>query len=92
MIDMTTISKVPVVMFVGMQDDLAPPSDTRWARDQVKTTVHYEEIDNFDHASFVLGKNTSYVDTALTWAEKYDPIHHHKKKAAEVSMINLWLY
>ena len=52
-------------MFVGKQDDLATPKDTQWARDQIKTTIHYEELDNFDHGSFMLGKDMSFMKNVL---------------------------
>lgn len=64
-IDVSKISHVPIAMFVGKQDDLATPEDTRWARDEIKTTIYYEELDNFDHGSFMLGKDMSFMKTVL---------------------------
>lgn len=64
-IDVSKISHVPVAMFVGKQDDLATPEDTQWARDQIKTTIYYEELDQFDHGSFMLGKDMSFMERVL---------------------------
>jgi hypothetical protein len=52
-------------MFVGEEDPLSAPQDTAWAYSQIQPSsrVHYEEIPNFDHESFTLGKNMTYVDT-----------------------------
>ena len=59
-IDLSKI-EVPIAMFVGKQDDLANPLDTRWARSQIPSTYHHEEIGNFDHGSFTIGKDMSYL-------------------------------
>ena len=66
-------------MFVGKQDDLANPIDTRWAREQIKTTQYYEEIDDFDHGSFTIGKDMSYLKKCL---EILNIINHDKKMKA----------
>ena len=47
-------------MFAGKYDDLANPTDTRNVRDNIKTVKKYVEIDNFDHGSFLLGKDMIY--------------------------------
>jgi hypothetical protein len=52
-------------MFVGKQDDLAVPEDTQWARDEIQSTIYYEEINNFNHGSFLLGKDMSFMDNVL---------------------------
>lgn len=58
---------VPVAMFVGAEDDLADPLDTKWAADQIGTPViHYEVIPNFDHGSFCMGMDMSYMNTVVT--------------------------
>jgi hypothetical protein len=33
LVDLTSITEVPVAMFVGLEDDLGDPSDAQWARD-----------------------------------------------------------
>lgn len=77
--DLTQIDKVPVAMFVGKQDDLAVPEDTQWARDQIPSTIYYEEIDNFDHGSFMLGKDMSFMDNVLAIVAQQLKIDQIKK-------------
>jgi len=56
------IDKVPIALFAGKYDDLATVEDARWAREQIKSKyLIYKEIDQFDHSSFLLGKNMSYL-------------------------------
>jgi len=49
-------------MFVGKQDDLATPEVGQWTKSKLKNTVYYKELDNWDHASFSIGKDMSYFD------------------------------
>jgi hypothetical protein len=63
--DLHKIDKVPVAMFVAGNDSLAPPDDTRWLKTQVPSTIYYEEIPNFDHRSFLIGKNMTFMDNVL---------------------------
>jgi len=91
-IDVGKISHVPIAMFVGKQDPLANPTDTQWARDQIKTTIHYEEINNFDHGSFMLGKDMSFMDTVLKVVAqqvKVDKIEQDAEKSG-VNIANLY--
>ena len=67
----------PTAMFVGKVDDLGNLTDARWARDTIKSgdhgsLVHYEE-DDAGHATFIVGKDMSYFDRAMTLIEKYNP-------------------
>ena len=52
-------------MFVGKQDEIANPIDTFWAKEHVKTTIFYNEIENFDHGSFTVGRDMSYLKDCL---------------------------
>ena len=71
-IDLKKIQKVSVAMFVGKNDDVANPIDTRWAKKKVNTTLFYEEIDNFDHGSFTIGRNMSYLKDVLVLLNSYN--------------------
>jgi len=68
------ITDVPVAMFVGTEDDLGDPTDTRWARDTIasggQAVVHYEEM-AAGHASFLIGKDMTWVDRALELSDHY---------------------
>jgi hypothetical protein len=64
-------------MFVGTEDDLGDVIDTRWARDTIKSggdaVVHYEEM-KAGHASFLIGKDMSWVDRAKDLISHYNPV------------------
>ena len=60
-------------MFVGKNDYLGPPEMGKWTRDQINSTVHYQEIDQWDHWSFTAGKNMSYFEDVLALMSKYNP-------------------
>uniref|UniRef100_A0A7S3CLY6 Uncharacterized protein n=1 Tax=Strombidium rassoulzadegani TaxID=1082188 RepID=A0A7S3CLY6_9SPIT len=74
-IDIKKIKDVPIAMFVGKQDELANPTDARWARDQLKSEMaHYEEIDQFDHSSFNIGKDLSYFERVISVVKVFNPL------------------
>jgi hypothetical protein len=53
---------VPIALFAGKYDDLATVEDARWAKEQIQSKyLNYKEIDQFDHSSFLLGKDMSYL-------------------------------
>ena len=52
-------------MFVGEKDDIATPGDCQWAHSQIKSVVHYEEIPGFNHGSFSMAKDMSYMNKVL---------------------------
>lgn len=60
-------------MFVGKQDQLAVPADTRWEKDQMKSVVFYKEYDNTEHSSFSLGKEAhTFLDDLLNLLKIYN--------------------
>jgi len=71
------ITDVPIAMFVGKEDDLGDVTDTRWARDAIKSggdaMVYYEEM-SAGHASFLIGKDMTWVDRAKGLIAKYNPV------------------
>ena len=71
-INLENIQKVDVAMFAGKQDALANPIDTRNVRDSIKTVKKYMEIDNFDHGSFLLGKDMSYLEEVVALMNQYN--------------------
>jgi len=46
-------------MFVGTQDELANTVDNKWAKNQIKSIVHYGEYDLW-HISFFIAKDYSF--------------------------------
>lgn len=61
-------------MFVGKKDDLGTPALGQWTKNQLKNTVHYVELDNWDHSSFSIGKDMSYFEEVLALMSKYNPV------------------
>ena len=60
-------------MFVGLEDELAVSSDTRWETSQMKSVVFYKEYDNIDHGSFNLGNQSNQVlDDLVQLVKKYN--------------------
>jgi hypothetical protein len=60
-------------MFVGAEDDLADPIDTKWASEQIGAPmIHYEVIPNFDHGSFTMCIDCSYLNTVKTLIGQYN--------------------
>jgi len=86
-IDLTAIKSVPVAYFVGKQDPLANLADVKWASEQTPTTVHYQEIDNCDHGSYLLGKDMSFLKDVVPLVKKYNG-----KGKGNKTIRNLWLY
>lgn len=72
-INLSNIDQVPVAMFVGTKDDLGDVKDCEWARDQIKSIAHYEEVEA-GHASFLIGKDMSYFDNVMKLVSKYNPV------------------
>jgi len=64
------IKKVPIAMFVGLQDDLADPVDTRNLRSSLNTVSFYQEYDQMDHGSFLIGKNMDYFSDVIAQLHK----------------------
>ncbi|CDW83495.1 ab-hydrolase associated lipase region family protein [Stylonychia lemnae] len=72
-IEISNIQKVPVAMFVGTKDELANTIDNRWAKDQIKSIVHYKEY-NLGHLSFFFAKDYSFfTEDVMGIIEKYHP-------------------
>jgi len=67
------IRKVPIAMYVGMQDPLANYMDTRWIRDSISSVMSYTEIYDFDHSSFLSGTNMTYVDDVIDHMKEFNP-------------------
>jgi hypothetical protein len=69
------IKNIPVAMFVGNEDDLGDTTDARWARDEINSEgtalQFYTEI-SAGHATFMVGKDMSYVDTLLDLVAKHN--------------------
>ena len=72
-IKLSDIKKMPIAMFVGADDHLATPGDAVWEQEQLGNVVHFEVMSNFDHESFMLGFDTSYITRALDLVKKYNP-------------------
>jgi len=55
--------KTPLAMFVGKQDPLSTPSANAWTKKELsQKPVYYKERDQWDHGTFSIGKDMSYLD------------------------------
>ena len=52
----------PIALYVGLDDDIATPSDAQWLKSTVPSVVSYHELEGFGHATFNFGKDMSYLD------------------------------
>jgi len=57
-------------MFVGLQDDLADPVDTRLTKAKIGTLQFYKEYNNMDHSSFGIGKDMGFMNDVLAQIKK----------------------
>ena len=61
-----------IATFAGLQDSLADQTDVIWLIDYLNVRiVHHENIDQFDHLSFVFGKNMTYTSKVINLINKY---------------------
>ena len=68
-----TIDTVPIAYFVGADDDLADPKDTRWSFDRINSAFSYKVYPNMDHHSFQIGKDMEpYITDALAMLAQYN--------------------
>lgn len=74
-IDLTKIGgKVPIMMFVGMEDILSTPIDARWTKDQIgDAVIRYTELEAHDHSSFNFGRDMSFMEDVYETIQKYNP-------------------
>lgn len=67
MIHLNKISqKLPIALYVGMQDQYADQTDVKWLHRQLGNRVkQVKTYNNFDHFSFQIGKDMSYTDDVV---------------------------
>ena len=70
LITLEKIKKVPVAMFVGLQDPLADPTDTKLVKKKCETLSFYKEYNNMDHSSFNIGKDMSWINDVIAQLKK----------------------
>lgn len=73
-LNIKNIKKTPIAIYFGKQDGVADPQDVRWLKDNLNPQIlaEYKEIDNFDHDSFTVGKNMTYMQDCLNLIKKYN--------------------
>jgi hypothetical protein len=58
--------KTPLAMFVGKQDDLSTPAANAWTKSKLSIKpVYYKERNHWDHGTFSIGVDNSYLDDLL---------------------------
>ena len=59
-----TLSKI--ALFSGEKDAFADPADVNWLAGQLGSKViHNEQIPDFDHSSFMMANDMSYMQTVV---------------------------
>ena len=61
LINMTNIT-TPIALYIGLDDNIATPSDSQWLKSTIPSIVSYTELEGFGHATFNFGKDMSYLD------------------------------
>ena len=67
------ISEVPIALFVGTNDQISDVEDSRKLKDVLGSVISYQEVE-YDHLSFLIGKDMSYFDDVLSLIQKYNPV------------------
>ena len=67
-----TIKKVPIAYFVGLQDDLADPVDTKNTYDKISTAFKYNLYNDMDHISFTLGNDMGYTADVISLLPQFN--------------------
>ena len=81
---------VPMAIFSGINDTISTLKDVHWARDQINSLVHYEELPG-GHFNFVMGKDMSFFpNSVIPLFNKYHPLEHdstnsHDEDAADTA-------
>ena len=57
--------KVPIGFFVGNIDPWSSVLDNKYVMSKLKTKVTYEELDDFDHSTFVRVKPNLLIDKVI---------------------------
>ena len=75
MIDLTTITGIPIAIIAGAKDRLSTVQDARWAKEKLfKVLVHYKEYE-LGHLSYFISKDMTYFSKdVMRLLEKYHPI------------------
>ena len=88
-IPIENIDKVPIAYFVGADDDLADPKDTKWSFDRINQAFSYKVYPNMDHHSFQIGRDMEpYITDALSFLAKYNN-WEIKRKLNQIYQINI---
>lgn len=61
-------------MFVGTNDTWSVPEGAQWALERLPKETDYFQLEDWDHASYGLGKDMSYFDNVMKQLQKYNPL------------------
>ncbi len=73
--DLTKISKVPIGLFIGGEDELADPEDVAWLKEQLPASsiIFEKTYPDFGHSTFNIGKESElepFLDDVLVFLDK----------------------
>lgn len=62
--------RVPIAMYVGLEDVLAEKQDSLLLKEKLgEAVVHYEEFES-GHLGFLVGEDMSYFERAMEWVKQ----------------------
>lgn len=71
LINLDTISGVPIALFVGNTDLLGDPKDNEWLKEQLGSNVVAYNTYDYGHITFFIGKDMKYLGDVNELLQKY---------------------
>lgn len=86
-VDLQSLSKVPIAMFSGKFDRVVNVDDNIEFASQIPTVVKSETL-NFDHLSFLIGKDMSYMLEVLNLLQEHNPLDYDIDEVMKKSVVD----
>ena len=86
-VDLQGLSKVPIAMFSGKFDRVVNVDDNLEFASQIPTVVKSEAL-NFDHLSFLIGKDMSYMLEVLNLLQEHNPLNYDIDEVMKKSVVD----
>ena len=85
--DLQGLSKVPIAMFSGKFDRVVNIDDNIEFAAHIPTVVKSEAL-NFDHLSFLIGKDMSYMLEVLNLLQEHNPLNYDIDEVMKKSVVD----
>ena len=73
-VDLLGLQKVPIAMFSGKYDRIVKVDENQEFADIIPTVIKHKQL-NFDHLSFLIGKDMTYMIEVLNLLQEYNPLN-----------------